>query len=150
MESLFCLVFLQLQLDNNLVAESFHVLTAVYLRIPVFCDMTLRRWVPDVSKKPLTFIFKAKWFISIMDHLPLKIKEICSFEESVINHPKKQYHFPYDRNPHLNTFPLNCTLDMYVTSCHTFLLWLVYKNSKFSFITCPQNFYLIEIWVRIC
>jgi len=58
MEPLFCLVFLQLHLHNKLVTESSHVLTAVCLRIPVFCGETLRRWVPDVLKKAVAFIFK--------------------------------------------------------------------------------------------
>jgi hypothetical protein len=78
MKTLFFLVFLQLHLYSNIVTESSYALKAVYLRIPVFCDVTLRRWVPVVSEKTLAFIFKVKWSISTMDHLPLKVKEMCS------------------------------------------------------------------------
>ena len=50
--------FLQLHLNNKLVNEGSHVLTAVYLRISVFCGETLRRWLHEVLKKAVAFIFK--------------------------------------------------------------------------------------------
>ena len=94
MEKLFCLVFLQLHLHNNLVTESSHVLTEVSLENPVFCGETLRRWVPDVLKKAVAFTFKGKWSINTMDHLPLEIKEMFPLksEESLTQRSNIIFH----------------------------------------------------------
>jgi hypothetical protein len=47
-----------LHLHNKLVTDSSHVLKAACLRIPISCGETLFRWVPDVLKKAVAFIFK--------------------------------------------------------------------------------------------